>query len=74
MWASELRDSFAPAKRDLQTPYHVSVSSDLGIGIRVAGGVGCEKCGELHTVITDVTTTDIPNQYKGWHNDYVDDV
>ncbi|CAI8015132.1 hypothetical protein GBAR_LOCUS9421 [Geodia barretti] len=42
-----------------------SSSSDLGIGIRVAGGVGCEKCGELHTVITDVTTTDIPNQYKG---------
>ena len=43
-------------------------SSDLGIGIRVAGGVRCEKCGALHTVITDVTTTDLPNLYKGQRN------
>ena len=36
--------------------YSVHTYVDLGIGIRVTGGVKCYNCGDLHTVITDVAS------------------
>ena len=44
---------------------HPHTNTDLGIGVKVAGGVKCEKCGNLHTVITDVQGNSAPQLYKG---------
>ena len=41
---------------------------DLGIGVKVAGGVKCDKCGRLHTVITDVTDNLPVHLYRGIYN------
>ena len=38
--------------------YFISfISADLGVGLKIMGGVKCDRCQKLHAVITSIFTS-----------------
>ena len=37
--------------------YSTNISTDLGVGLKIMGGVKCDRCHNLHAVITSVFAT-----------------